>query len=115
VTGFLEAREIPQVGEITALLGLHGLHGAIIALQKNTFAVRFLFERKPATVFGEPRELLNECNLAHAFERGESRHLAVAQADIARPPATGGATLAFMEDRHEPTLQIAAVPAKSEW
>lgn len=112
---FLKAGEVPEVWEITTLLGLHRLHGAVVAIQKNAFAIRLLLKREPATVLGEPRELLDERNLSHAFERGESRDFAIAQAHVAGPPATGGATLAFMEDRHDLRLRMATTPAKSKW
>jgi len=100
VTGFLEAGKIPEVWEIAALLRLDGLHGTIITVQKNAAAIRFFLQGQPATIPGQPRVLLDEIGLVHAFERREPRDLLSRQTHLPRPAAAGRATLAFIENRH---------------
>lgn len=114
-TNLFESREVPQVRKIAALLRLHRLDRTIVAVEKNAFAARLLLQRQTGAVRSQPRELLDELELAHPPERRQPRDFRVAQPHLSRPPATGGAALAFVEDRHAPRLGAAAGPAKSEW
>jgi hypothetical protein len=60
---FLEAREVPEIWKIAALLRLHRLHRAIVAFQENAAAVGPLLQREAAAILGEPREPLDEIGL----------------------------------------------------
>ena len=60
VAGFLEAGKIPEVRKIPALLRLDGLHGAVVAFQKNAAAIRFFLQGQSAAIPGQPREPLDE-------------------------------------------------------
>ena len=110
--GLLEPWKIPQVREIPALLRLDRLNGAVCSFEKHAGAIGILGQGQAVTVAGEPREFLDERNLGHAFERRETGDLAVFQSHLARPPAAGGAALAFMEDRHGKTLHRRGTTAK---
>jgi len=102
VAGLLEAREPPEVGKVPALLGFYGLHGAIATLQELALAAGLLDQRKPPSIAGEPGEALDELVFVHRHEGSQTADLVVTHADVARPPAAGGAALAFVEDRHGP-------------
>ena len=97
---FLEAGEIPEVRKIAALLRLDGLHGAIIAFQKNAAAIRLFLQGQSAAIPSQPRELLDEIGLAHTLERSEPGDLHVRQTHLSRPAAAGRATLTFIKNRH---------------
>lgn len=102
VTDLLETGEFPEVRKVPTLLGFYGLHRAIATLQELALAVGLLDQRKPAAIARQPGEALDELAFGQGHEVGQSPNLLVAHTDVARPPATGGATLAFVEDRHEP-------------
>src|SRR6185503_1417732 len=114
VAGFLEAGEVPQVRKIPALLRLHRLNGAIVAVEKDAFAAGFLFERQAAAIFSETGEALNKLNFAHTFERRHPRNLSVHQPDFPRPSAAGGATLTFVEDGHEGRIRSSVQGSSSK-
>src|SRR5258706_3706244 len=96
--GFLEAREVPQVRKIPALLRLHGLNGTVVATEEHTFAVGLLIERQAAPIFCGPGKAPDELDFAETGERGEARDLPLVQPHFSRPSATGSATLTFVED-----------------
>lgn len=102
VAGLLEAGEFPEVRKVPALLGFHRLHRAIATFKEQALAVCLLNERKPAPIPGEPGEALDELVFSQRHEGSQAADLVVIHADVARPPAAGSATLAFVEDRHEP-------------
>jgi hypothetical protein len=99
-TGFLEAGEVPQVRKVPALLRFHRLNRAITAVKEHALSVVFFCQRKPASIFREAGEALDEFDFTHALEGGQPRHFTVRQAYLAGPPAAGGATLALVKDRH---------------
>ena len=96
----LKAGKIPKVRKIAALLRLDGLHGAIVAFQKNAAAVRFFQQGQSAAIPTQPRELLDEIGFAHAFERREPRDFFIRQTHLSWPATTGRAALAFVENGH---------------
>jgi hypothetical protein len=61
--GFLEAREVPQVRKIPALLRLHRLDGTIVDVEEDTLATGFLFEGQATSILGEAGEALDELDL----------------------------------------------------
>ena len=66
----LEAGEVPQVRKVPALLRLHWLHGAVLTVEEDAFAIRLVHQRQAAPVGAQPRELLDELVLAHAAKGG---------------------------------------------
>src|SRR5690606_38256384 len=56
----LEAGEVPQVGEVAALLRLDRLDAAILAVEEDAFAIGFVEQREAAAVGGQAGELLDE-------------------------------------------------------
>ena len=106
---FFETREIPQIGEILALLGFYGLHGAGFALEEDAGAVRLFLQRQALAVMAEPRELLDEIVLGHSLVGGETRNFGIRQPNLPGPAAAGGAALAFQEDGHT-RLEIFQAP-----
>jgi hypothetical protein len=100
VADLLEAREIPQVRKVTALLWFYGLHGAMLALEEDTFTVGLVHQGESAPVAAQPRELLDELAFAQATEGGEAGDFSLRERHLSRPAAAGGATLAFMKDWH---------------
>src|ERR1051325_8665488 len=104
LANLLETGEIPEIRKIPALLRLHRLHGAIVAVEKNALAVWLVRQRQADSIAGEPGELLNELHLAHDLERREARDLGIPQAHLPRPATASRATLALMEDRHGESL-----------
>ncbi len=99
-THLLEAGKVPAVRKIPALLRLHGLNRAIVALEEDAFAVWFFLQRQSAAVVAQPHEALNEVVLAQTLERGEPGDFRFRHAHLPGPATAGGATLAFVEDRH---------------
>lgn len=100
VADLFEAWEIPEIGKIAALLGLHGLDGAIVAGEKNAFAVRLVLERESLSIGAQAGEFLDEIEFGDALELREQGDFGVGQADLTGPSAAGGATLAFVKNRH---------------
>jgi hypothetical protein len=98
--GLLKAGKIPEIWKVAALLRLDGLHGAVVAVQKNAPAVRFFLQSQPAAIPAQPRELLDEIRFAQAFERGKPGNFRVRQSHLPWPAAAGRATLTFEENRH---------------
>jgi hypothetical protein len=96
----LEIGKVPQVRKIAALLGLDRLHGTIVALEKNTFAVWFFHQRQSKAVVSQAGELLNKIMLVHLLERSEARDFLIVQSHLAWPTTTGRATFAFVKNRH---------------
>ena len=100
VTDFFKAGKFPEVRKITALLRLHGLYGAVVALQKNAPTVRLFLQGQTTTIPAQPCELLDEFVFADALERGEPCYFLIRQTHLTRPAATGRATLTFKENWH---------------
>ena len=98
--GLLKAGKIPEIWKVAALLRLDGLHGAVVAVQKNAPAVRFFLQSQPAAIPAQPRELLDEIRFAQAFERGEPGDFRIRQTHLPRPTAAGRAALTLIENRH---------------
>ena len=92
--------KVPKVRKIPASLRFDGLNRAILAVEKNTRTIRLCLQYEPTAVVAQPGELLDEVVFAHVFERRELGDLGISHADLPRPTAAGGATLAFVEDRH---------------
>jgi hypothetical protein len=103
-TGFLEAREVPEVRKIPTLLGLYGLNAAIVPIEEDAGTVGIFVQGKATAILGESREFLDERDFVHAFKRSEPSDLAIVQAHLTRPSTTGGAALAFVEHGHEGIL-----------
>ncbi len=80
-----------------ALLWLHGLHSAVVALQENASAIRLFLQGQTAPVPAQPGEFLDELIFADALERSEPGDFLVCQMHLTRPAAAGRATLAFEE------------------
>jgi hypothetical protein len=55
---------------------------------------------------------LNEIKFTHLLEGGQARDFLVAQAHLPRPATAGGATLAFVENRHARIVTPSVGPAK---
>lgn len=97
---FFEAREVPEIRKVPALLRLDRLDAAIDALEKNTFAIGFFLEREIPPAGGEAGEALDKIVLGQVEERGKPADFFIAQSHLTWPSAAGGAALAFIEDRH---------------
>ena len=113
-----ETGKVPKVREIPASLRFDGLNRAIVAVEKNTRAIRLFLQYEPAPVVAQTGELLDEVVFAHVFERREPGDLGISHADLPRPTAAGGATLAFVEDRHGVRVMspsACTTPAASDW
>ena len=95
-----EAREIPQVREVAALLWFYRLHGATLAIEEDTFTVGLILQSEPAPVAAQPRELLDELAFTQAPKGGEARNFHLRKRHLPRPAAAGGATLTFMKNWH---------------
>ena len=104
----LEARKIPPVREVAALLGLHRLYNAVASFEEYTLTVWLVLERQSAPIFTEPRVTLNEVELAHAEKSGHSGDLFIAQPHLPRPATALGATNTFVMNRHEQELNRSA-------
>jgi hypothetical protein len=98
--GFFEAGEIPEVGEITALLRFDGLDGTVLAFEKDAGAAGLFHEREAVAIFAQAGVTLDEIVFGQAEVPGHAGDLFVRKPDLARPAAAGGATLAFVEDGH---------------
>ena len=109
---FLEAGEVPQVGKIPALLRLHRLNGAVIAVEENTFTVWLLLQDQTAAIRAKSHELLDEVVFAQALEGRDPGKLGAGHAHLARPATAGSAALTFMEDRHGVSVVSSTARAK---
>jgi hypothetical protein len=104
VADFFETREIPQIRKVAALLWFHRLHNAVLSVQKHTLVIGFFLQNQPPPVVPQARKLLNKIMLVHLHEDGETYDFVVRQAHLPRPPAAGGAALAFVKNRHAECL-----------
>lgn len=111
----LKAREIPKVREIPALLRFNWLNRAIVAGEENAFAVGLIHHRQPAAIARQSGVLLNECVLGDVEVCGHAGDFAVLEAHLTWPPATGGAALAFVEDRHGRVIKLNVKPGTSQY
>ncbi len=96
-----EPGEVPPIGKILALLWLCGLDDAVIPLQEDAFVIRFLHQRKALSICTQSRIGLNKINLAHLLQGGEAGYIRFSQFHLPGPAATGGATLALINDGHK--------------
>jgi hypothetical protein len=112
VADFLETGEIPKIRKIAALLRLHRLNRAVVASEENALPVGLVPQGQSAPVCAQPRVSLDEFVLAELEEGGEARDGLIIQPHLSGPPATGGAALAFVENRH--AGKLAAVRAKEK-
>lgn len=106
MTDFFETGEIPEIRKITALLRLDRLHRAVVALEKNTFAVRLVLQCQSLSIMAQVQERLDKIELAHSLEFRQTTDLCVGQAHLSRPPTAGGASLTFVKNRHPATITI---------
>ena len=97
---FFETREVPQIGKIAALLWFDRLNRAVVAFEKNAFAIRFVEQGQSISVTGKPGVSLDEIEFAQFLEHRQSLDFFVGQPHLARPSAASGATLAFIENWH---------------
>jgi len=100
VANLFEARKVPEIWKLAALPRFHRLDGAIVAFEKNALAICLFKQGQSQAIRAQPRELLNEFELAHLFECGEPRDFRLGQTHLSRPAATSRATFAFIKDRH---------------
>jgi len=98
--GFFGAGEIPEIGEIAALLRFDGLHGAVAVFEKNAFAIRFFREGEAAPVLRQSGKLLDEIEFAQAAKFRQARDFHLRQAHLSGPATAGRAPLTFEENRH---------------
>lgn len=97
---FFEAGKIPEVRKIAALLGFHGLDGAVVAGKEFAFAIGFFEQRKTLPIRAHARVAFDELRLAQVEVRGDARDLGIGKAHLAGPATTGRATLTLVENRH---------------
>lgn len=97
---FFEPWEIPSVWKIPALLRLDGLNRAIAVLEEDALAVWFFNQGQPPAIGPQSGVGLDKCKLVQALETGHARDLVRADLHLPGPPATGGAALAFQDNRH---------------
>ena len=100
VATLFEAREPPEIREVAALLGFDRLHGTIPAFQKLALTIRLLDQRKSAPVTSQPRIALNEFLFRQPQKTSQLFDFQFIYPDVAGPPATSGAALAFIENWH---------------
>jgi hypothetical protein len=81
-------------------LGLYRLNAAIVAFEENAGAVGVFCQSEAKSIAGQPGECLDKRYFTHAFKGSEAGDLAIIKAHLTRPPATGGAALAFVEHGH---------------
>jgi hypothetical protein len=96
--------EIPSVGKIPALLGLHRLHCAVAAVEENAFAVRFVLKRQTAAICAQPGIALNEIELGDPEENRHLCDLVIAQFHLPRPATALCAAHAFVVNWHRGKL-----------
>lgn len=114
MTSLFKAGEVPQIRKITALLRLHGLHGTVVAFEKNALTIGLLRQRKAAAILPQSCVTLNELVLRDQLQICHPGNLAVAKTYLARPPTTGGASLTFMEDWHRQMIAGLGIHAKTQ-
>ena len=108
VADLLEPTKIPEIWEVTALLRLHRMNRARLAIEKNAFTVWLVLQRKAVSIRPKPGELLNESKLAGVHKGCHPGHLRIRQADLPRPSTASRTTLAFVENGHQ--LRLPSVP-----
>lgn len=90
----------PQVRKIQALPRFDLLHLTGTTDQENTGPVCLFLQRQSLAIQPQPGVALDEHGLIESQMRREAVDLQVGQLNLSRPPATGGATLAFPKNRH---------------
>jgi hypothetical protein len=95
---FPPAREVPLIWEIPALLGLHGVDHAVIALKEDAGVVRSINDGKTPPVGSQPSVALKEKLVRHPEKSGDFPNLSLRNFHVSRPPAAVCASLALVED-----------------
>jgi hypothetical protein len=90
----------PAIRKFFALLRLHGLDLARIAIKKNARVIFARLERKSTAVFAKARVSLDELLITHSQKSRERRHFRVGKPHLTRPAATCRAALALEVDFH---------------
>ena len=88
------AGEVPCIRKPTALVGLHGLYGAISAVQKNTRFIGLVDESESIAAGTQARVTLNELVFRESQKFGYGGNVGFRQFNKPRPAATIRATLA---------------------
>jgi len=86
--------EIPCIRKPAALVGLHGLYGAISAIQKNTRFIGLVDESESIAAGTQARVTLNELVFRESQKFGYGGNVGFRQFNKPRPAATVRATLA---------------------
>ena len=94
------SREVPRIGEVFALLGLHRLDRALVAFQKKTGPILPVDQGKAAAIRPETRVVLDEVILLHTDMSGDCSDLIFRHADESGPSAARRASLAEISRRH---------------
>lgn len=113
LTDFLEAREVPQVREVAALLRLDGLNAAIVSIQELALAVGLFQQGEAFAVGPQSRVPFNKFSLIQSEVSRDAGDFRVRQSYLARPAAARRAALAFVENRH-PRISNASRPGRKE-
>ena len=77
------------------------MDGTVIPGEELTFTIRFFEEGKAFPIRSQAGVALDELRVSQAQKRGDPCDFSFGQADLAGPAATGGTTLAFVENRHD--------------
>jgi hypothetical protein len=88
------------IWKIAALPWLDRLNDAIAAAQEDTLAILLLHQRQTVTVTGQSQISLNELVLRQSDVGCQLPDFIIGQTHLSRPPTTGRATVAFVEDGH---------------
>jgi hypothetical protein len=94
----------PSANEAEPAAGISKvLEDNLVTERIKTDAMHLAERGQPVAVGTHTREALDEIELAEVQKCGKPGNLGVREAHLARPAAAGGATLAFVKDRHAPT------------
>jgi hypothetical protein len=77
VANLFEAREIPEVGKVSALLRFDRLHGAVVSVQEYALVIRLFLQGQALSVLPQARELLNEIELAYVLKSSETGNFGI--------------------------------------
>ena len=88
------AGEVPCIRKPTALVRLHGLYGAISAIQKNTRFIGLVDESESIAAGTQARVTLNELVFRESQKFGYGGNVGFREFNKPRPAATVRATLA---------------------
>lgn len=96
LAGFFESRKTPGVWKTGTLARFDGLDLAVDSLEKDAFAIPFLYERQPLSVRSQPGVTINKVPGLQSKKAGDRIDLRRRNLDDPRPPATRGAPLALI-------------------